>query len=43
MPPMIRKVGAVLEMIKVVVHRIQSASGVLDAPESIGATGFRTL
>jgi hypothetical protein len=40
---MLGRVGTVLEMIKVVVHRIQSASGVLDAPESIGTTGFRTL
>lgn len=43
MPPMLRKIGTVLDMIKVAVHRIQSALGVLGAPRNIETTGFRTL
>ena len=39
----IAKVGATLEMIKVVELAIQSAFAVLDAIGSIGNTDFRTV
>jgi len=43
MSAMLGRVGTVLEMIKVIVRKFQSALGALSHPGRIENTGFRTV